>query len=64
MYFVLCREPPNWVSPLNNPVIKRIGENHGKTPAQVVLRFHVERGLVIIAKTWKRERLQENLDVS
>ena len=38
-------------------------ERSGKTPAQVVLRWGVQRGTSIIPKTTKKERLAENLDI-
>ncbi|MDT0180137.1 aldo/keto reductase [Microbacterium sp. ARD31] len=36
---------------------------HGKTPAQVVIRWHLQKGFIVFPKSVKRERLQENLDV-
>ena len=38
-------------------------ERHGKTPAQIVLRWGVQRGTAIVPKTSKVERLRENLDL-
>lgn len=46
-----------------DPVITEIAGNHGKTPAQVVLRWHVERGVVAIPKTVRKERMLENIAV-
>ncbi|MGO4246113.1 aldo/keto reductase [Paenarthrobacter sp. RAF54_2] len=48
---------------LNAPVLGSIGSKHGKTPGQVVLRWHVQQGLVAIPKTSNPKRMQENLDV-
>ncbi|ASN18508.1 aldo/keto reductase [Arthrobacter sp. YN] len=48
---------------LNAPVLTGIGGKYGKTPGQVVLRWHVQQGLVAIPKTANPERMQENLDV-
>lgn len=48
---------------LRQPVLARIGERHGRTPAQVVLRWHVQQGLVTFPKASSRGRLVENLDV-
>jgi 2,5-diketo-D-gluconate reductase A len=48
---------------LREPVLREIAERHGKTPAQVVLRWHVQLGSVVIPRTSKPERLPENLDV-
>ena len=36
---------------------------HGKTPAQVVLRWHLQKGFIVFPKSVRRERLEENLDV-
>ncbi|MGN6221809.1 MAG: aldo/keto reductase [Microbacterium sp.] len=36
---------------------------HGKTPAQAVLRWHLQKGYIVFPKSVRRERLQENLDV-
>jgi 2,5-diketo-D-gluconate reductase A len=48
---------------LASPVLARIGAQYGKTPGQVVLRWHVELGLVAIPKSATPARLAENLDV-
>lgn len=48
---------------LNAPVLAGIGNKYGKTPGQVVLRWHVQQGLVAIPKTSNPQRMQENLDV-
>lgn len=48
---------------LNAPVLARIAEKHGKTPGQVVLRWHVEQGLVAIPKSANPRRMRENLDI-
>jgi 2,5-diketo-D-gluconate reductase B len=44
-------------------VLGRIGQAHGKTAAQVSLRFLVQRGIVVIPRTSRRERLSENLAI-
>ncbi len=36
---------------------------HGRTPAQAVLRWHVQKGFVVFPKSVRRERLEENLDI-
>ena len=46
-----------------NPVLRTVGAKHGKTPAQVALRFLIEGGVVVIPKTTHRERMAENFDV-
>lgn len=46
-----------------NAVLTEIGETHGKAPAQVVLRWLLQRGVVSLAKSVKYERMRQNLDV-
>ncbi|GAA5196818.1 aldo/keto reductase [Arthrobacter gyeryongensis] len=48
---------------LNAPVLAAIGKKHGKTPGQIVLRWHVQEGLVAIPKSANPLRMKENLDV-
>lgn len=47
----------------SDPTLAAIGETHGKTVAQVVLRWLIQRGLVVIPKSVRRERMAENIDV-
>jgi 2,5-diketo-D-gluconate reductase A len=46
-----------------NPVLTGIGEAHGKSAAQVVLRWLIQRNIVTIPKSVRRERMEQNLDV-
>ena len=48
---------------LEHPVVKQIAENYGKTPVQVALRHHVQRGIVVIPKSVHKERMKENIDI-
>ena len=48
---------------LAEPVLARLAEKHGRTPGQIVLRWHVQNGLVAIPKSRNPERMAENLDV-
>jgi Aldo/keto reductase family. len=48
---------------LNEPVLHQIGEKYGKTPAQVVLRWHLQHGIAIIPKSANPSRIQENADI-
>lgn len=48
---------------LDDEVIGKIASAHGKTPSQVTLRWHVERGDIVFPKTTRRERMEENLDI-
>jgi len=48
---------------LDNPAVTGIAAAHGKTPAQVVLRWHVQLGCAVIPKSTHAERIRENFDV-
>jgi diketogulonate reductase-like aldo/keto reductase len=46
-----------------NPTVERIAESVGHTPAQVLLRFCLEREIVVIPKSTHRERIEENAQI-
>lgn len=46
-----------------NPVLFEIGQKYGKTVAQVILRWHIQRGVVVIPKTTHIARMKENFNV-
>lgn len=46
-----------------NEVLKKIGAKYGKSTAQVMLRWHIQRGVVVIPKSTHYERMVENLNV-
>jgi 2,5-diketo-D-gluconate reductase A len=48
---------------LATPLLDDLAAKHGRTPAQIVLRWHIELGNVVIPKASSSERLRENLDV-
>ncbi|MCJ1688858.1 aldo/keto reductase [Rathayibacter sp. VKM Ac-2927] len=48
---------------LDEPVLASIAAKHGVSPAQVVLRWHVQLGVVVIPKSVTPARIRENLDV-
>ncbi len=48
---------------LEDPVIARIAEAHGKTPGQAVIRWHLQIGNVVIPKSVTPERIEQNFDV-
>jgi 2,5-diketo-D-gluconate reductase A len=48
---------------LERPAILAVAEAHGKSPAQAVLRWHVQRGRIVFPKTLRRERMIENASI-
>ncbi len=48
---------------LTNPVLNQIGAQYGKSPAQVALRWLIQRGIVAIPKSTHKERMAENFDI-
>lgn len=58
-----------WAKPdepllLEDPKMVEVGKKYGKTPAQVCLRFQIQRGLVVIPKSVTPARIQSNLEVT
>lgn len=47
----------------SHPVLTEIGKKYGKTPAQVALRWNVDRGVVVIPKSVHKERILQNMDI-
>ncbi|CAJ0948369.1 unnamed protein product [Ranitomeya imitator] len=57
-----------WIEPtapmlLEDPVLTAIAKKHGRTPAQVAMRHMLQRGIVVLAKSFKPERIKQNLEV-
>jgi 2,5-diketo-D-gluconate reductase A len=48
---------------LDDPTIVRVAERHGKTPSQVTLRWHVQRGDIVFPKSVTRSRVEENFAI-
>lgn len=48
---------------LDEPLLKSLGERYGKSPAQIVLRWHLQHDLVVIPKSTHEERIRQNFDV-
>ncbi|HEY3393880.1 MAG TPA: aldo/keto reductase [Lacipirellulaceae bacterium] len=61
-YVSLGMAGPN-ESALEQPVVRDAARLHGKTPAQVLLRWGVQRGTAVIPKTTRPDRLRENLAI-
>jgi 2,5-diketo-D-gluconate reductase A len=48
---------------LHEPVVAELAARHGRTRAQIVLRWHIELGLVAIPKSGNRERIRQNIEI-
>ncbi|XP_024908174.1 uncharacterized oxidoreductase ZK1290.5-like, partial [Cynoglossus semilaevis] len=48
---------------LSNPTIIKLAEKYGRTPAQICIRWSVQKGIITIPKSTKRERVVENSEV-
>jgi 2,5-diketo-D-gluconate reductase A len=48
---------------LHNPILTEIAQRHEVTPAQVVLRWHLEHDIVILPRSSRRERIATNIDL-
>lgn len=46
-----------------HPILKKIGDKYGKSPAQVALRWNIDRGVCILPKTIHKERMEENINI-
>ena len=46
-----------------NEILSAIGAKHGKSVAQVILRWHIQRGVVVIPKSVHAERIRENMNI-
>lgn len=53
----------NGTKVLDDPIIKDIAKQYDKTPAQIILRWHLQSDVVVIPKTVTPSRMKENLDV-
>ena len=48
---------------LSNPAVDRVAQHVGRTPAQVLLRWSLQHGLIVLPKSTHRERIEENAQV-
>lgn len=48
---------------MDDPVLKKLAEKHSKTPAQIMLRWCVEKGLVVLPKSVHADRIQQNFEL-
>ena len=48
---------------LENESVVAIAKAHGKSPAQIIIRWHIQNGLIVIPKSVRRERIEQNIDV-
>lgn len=47
----------------DQPLIQKLAEKYGKTPAQIVIRWHLDKGLIVIPKSVTPKRIEENFKV-
>lgn len=48
---------------MDSPVLLRIGEKHGKTAAQIMLRWCLQKGTVVLPKSTHKDRIKENIEI-
>jgi len=48
---------------LDNPIITGLGAKHGKSPAQITLRWLIQKGCIVIPKAGSEAHLRENMDI-
>lgn len=49
---------------MQEPALQRIAEQHGRTPAQIVLRWHLQQGVIAIPRSGSAKHIAQNLDVT
>lgn len=48
---------------INEPIFKALGEKYGKSPAQVILRWHTQMGFAVIPGSRNVDHIKDNLDI-
>ena len=48
---------------LEDPVLSAIAQKHKQTPALVALRYQIQRGVVVLTKSFNKKRIKENMQV-
>ncbi|WP_243769944.1 aldo/keto reductase [Amycolatopsis acidicola] len=56
-------DPDDLVRPLEHPTLAGLAARYGKSPAQIVLRWHLQQGRAVIPKSVRANRIAENIDV-
>ncbi len=51
------------VSPLENSLVQELAVKHGKSPAQIILRWHLDNGFLVISKSARPARIEENFEL-
>jgi diketogulonate reductase-like aldo/keto reductase len=49
--------------PLKDQTLTKLAEKHGKSPVQIILRWHLQNGVSAIPKSFRKERIAENFDI-
>lgn len=48
---------------LNDPIVNELAKKYGKSTAQILIRFHIDKDLIVIPKSTNEQRIKENLQV-
>ena len=48
---------------LNNPLFVELGKRYNKTPAQIILRWHIQEGYIIFPKSTNPKHIKENIEI-